>query len=317
MALGVVHDLAVGSAADGADTWATPEAYAAGITTGAPPDEFNQLGQTWGSRPWRPDQLAATGYAPYRAMLRAVLRHADGLRMDHVMGLFRLWWVPDGMSADAGTYVAYDHQAMLGILALEAHRAGALVIGEDLGTVEPWVRTELASWGILGTSVLWFERGPDGGPLPPDRWRADCLATVTTHDLPPTAAYLSGDHVTLRERLGLLTRPVEEERAGDRAAVESWLDVLRSVGLLRRGAGEQETVEALHRLLGWSPARLVGVWLPDAVGDRRPHNLPGTTGDVYPNWRLPMADGAGRPVLLDDLVRNPRVRSLARVLRTI
>jgi 4-alpha-glucanotransferase len=317
MPYGVFHDLAVGAQADGADTWADLDVYARGVTVGAPADEFNQLGQDWGSRPWRPDRLAETGYLPFRQMLSGVLRHADGVRMDHVMALFRLWWVPAGSKPSAGTYVYYDHEDLLAVLTLEAHRCGALVIGEDLGTVEPWVRDALADRGIFGTNVLWFERDGDGRPHPPGRWRENCLAAVTTHDLPPTAALLTGTHLGLRDRLGLLARSLDEEKEADRANVQAWIDLLRGCGLLRAGAGEQETIESLHRFLAWTPARLIGVYLPDAVGDLRPHNLPGTAGDVYPNWRLPLADSGGRPVLLDELAAHPRVRSLARVLRAL
>jgi 4-alpha-glucanotransferase len=295
MPYGIIHDLAIGAQADGADVWADSEVYGQGVTVGAPPDEFNQSGQNWASRPWRPDKLAETGYSSYRRILAGTFRHAHGLRIDHVMGLFRLWWIPEGRSADEGTYVSYDHEAMLGVLTLEAYRSGALLIGEDLGTVEPWVRTTLASRGILGTSVLWFERDEEGRPLHAARWRTDALATVTTHDLPPTAAVLAGEALDATD----------------------WLDELRREGLLRRGAGESETVDALHRYLAWTPARLVGVYLPDAVGDRRPHNLPGTDAETYPNWRYPLADGAGAPVLLEDFARNPRVRSLARALRIL
>ena len=152
-------------------------------------------------------------------MVRTILRHAGGIRVDHVIGLFRLWWIPEGAGPTKGTYVRYDHEAMVGILALEAHRAGAVVVGEDLGTVEPWVRDYLRERGILGTSILWFEFDfhGDGSPLPPEKWREYCLASVTTHDLPPTAGYLAGDHVRLRDRLGVLTRPLDEELAVDEA----------------------------------------------------------------------------------------------------
>ena len=213
MPLGIVHDLAVGVHPDGADAWALAEVLASGCTVGAPPDAFNQVGQDWSQPPWRPDALAEVGYAPFRDMIRTVLRHAGGLRVDHVLGLFRLWWVPEGQPADEGAYVPYDHEALVGILALEAHRAGAVVIGEDLGTVEPWMRDHLRERGILGTSILWFERDGHASRCQPDQWREFCLATVTTHDLPPTAGYLAGEHLAIRERLGLLTRPVEEERA--------------------------------------------------------------------------------------------------------
>ena len=313
MRLGVVHDLAVGVHPEGADAWALGRALARGVTVGAPPDAFNQQGQDWSQPPWRPDQLAEAGYAPYRDMLRAVLRHAGGVRVDHVLGLFRLWWVPQGAGPDAGTYVRYDHEALVGILALEAHRAGAFVIGEDLGVVEPWVRDYLRERGVFGTSILWFEKDQAGDPLPPEAWRELCLATVTTHDLPPTAGYLAGVHIDVRERLGLLTRTVEQERTVDEADREQVIAMLRARGLLREGAGPREVVEALHRFLTWTPARLVGVALPDAVGDRRAINQPGTD-EEYPNWRLPLADGDGVPVLLDDVVRSRQARALARAV---
>ncbi|HJT03946.1 MAG TPA: 4-alpha-glucanotransferase, partial [Pseudonocardiaceae bacterium] len=158
MAIGVVHDLAVGVDPEGADAWALQDVLANGVTVGAPPDTFNQKGQDWGLPPWRPDRLAATGYAAYRDLLRAVLAHADGLRIDHVAGLWRLWWVPPGASPDQGTYVHYDAHAMLAALALEAHRAHAVVIGEDLGTVEPEVTETLAAQRMLGCAVQWFAR---------------------------------------------------------------------------------------------------------------------------------------------------------------
>lgn len=312
MPLGIVHDLAVGVHPDGADTWALGDVLARGVTVGAPPDAFNQQGQDWSQPPWRPDQLAETAYAPFRDMIRTILRHAGGIRVDHVLGLFRLWWVPAGASPAEGTYVRYDHEAMVGILALEAHRAGALVVGEDLGTVEPWVRDYLADRGILGTSILWFERDHEG-PLPPERWRELCLATVTTHDLPPSAGYLAGEHVRIRSELGLLTRPVEEETASNNREREEWMALMRSKGLLSEGASDEEVVEALHRLLRLAPSRLLGVALPDAVGDRRTMNQPGTS-DQYPNWRLPLADASGRPVLLEELFTSSRAAALAATL---
>ncbi|MGW1401104.1 4-alpha-glucanotransferase [Streptomyces sp. NPDC002405] len=323
MGIGIVHDLAVGVHPGGADAWAQQDHFAAGMSVGAPPDAFNARGQDWGLPPWRPDRLAASGYAPFRRLLRALFRFAGALRIDHVMGLFRLWWIPQGLPPTEGTYVRYDAEAMLAVLVLEASRAGAVVIGEDLGTVEPGVRETLDRRGVLGTSVLWFERDWEGSgrPLPPERWRADCLATATTHDLPSTAARLTGEHVELRHRLGLLTRPLEEERAEAAADMSEWLALLAELGLLRGtdgGAGassEEAGIQAVHRFLLRTPARMIGLWLPDTVGDRRPQNLPGTW-DQYPNWRLPVADADGRPVTLEDLAASPRLRALTDVLRT-
>ncbi|GAB2743609.1 4-alpha-glucanotransferase [Streptomyces bullii] len=322
MPVGIVHDLAVGVHPAGADAWAQQRYFAAGMSVGAPPDAFNARGQDWGLPPWRPDRLAESGYAPFRDLLRALFRYAGALRIDHVMGLFRLWWVPQGHPPTEGTYVRYDAEAMLAVLVLEASRAGALVIGEDLGTVEPGVREALRERGVLGTSVLWFERDweGDGQPLPPDRWRADCLATATTHDLPPTAARLTGEHVDLRDGLGLLTRPLEEERAEAAADTAQWLAVLTRLGLLQGAGGtdvssEEAEIQAVHRFLLRTPARMIGVWLPDGVGDRRPQNLPGTW-DQYPNWRLPVADAEGRPVTLEELAASPRLHALVEVLRS-
>ena len=342
--LGIMHDLAVGVHPDGADAWARPDVFAAGVTVGAPPDPFNQNGQDWTQPPWRPDRLAELGYEPFRTMLAAVLRSAGGLRVDHILGLFRLWWIPAGMGPAAGAYVRYDHEAMVGILALEAHRAGAVVVGEDLGTVEPWVRDYLRERGILGTSILWFENdfdAPGSPPLPPERWREYSLASVTTHDLPPTAGYLTGDHVRLRDRLGLLTRPLPEELAADRAERTGWITELHrrdaltdeaTAALLSDGqaaatnggpdpggpvanAGQVEAaVLALHRYLTWTPARLLAVSLSDLVGDRRTQNQPGTT-DEYPNWRVPLTGPDGRPVSLEDLLTSERAARLAAVLR--
>jgi 4-alpha-glucanotransferase len=311
MSLGVVHDLAVGVHPQGADAWGLADALARRVTVGAPPDQYNQLGQDWSQPPWRPDRLEELGYAPYRDMLRTALRHAGGIRIDHVIGLFRLWWVPNGRPASEGTYVRYDHEALIGILALEAHRAGALVVGEDLGVVEPWVRDYLRERGILGTSILWFERDAAGRPLPAEAYRELCLATVTTHDLPPSAGYLAGEHIDLRHDLGLLTRPVEQERRIDQAARGEVLDMLVERGLLRPGATGSEVVEALHRFLSWTPAKLLGVAVADLAGDHRVMNQPGTD-EEYPNWRLPLAGVDGRPVLLEDLMTSPWARRLAR-----
>ena len=315
MAIGVMHDLAVGVHPEGADAWALHDVLAKDVAVGAPPDMYNQIGQDWSQPPWRPDALAERAFLPYRDMLRTVLRHAGGIRVDHVLGLFRLWWIPRGMPANEGTYVRYDHDALVGILALEAQRAGAVVIGEDLGTVEAWVQDTLRERGILGTSILWFEKDDDDRPLAPEKWRDMALASVTTHDLPPTAGFLAGEHVRLRDELGLLARPYSDELAAHESDLEAWLQVLGERGLLRTGSSEGDVVEALHRYVAQTPARLIAVSLADAVGDRRAQNQPGTDQE-YPNWRVPLCDGAGNPVLLDDLPSSAFLRRLVASVTT-
>ncbi len=316
MSLGVMHDLAVGVDPNGADAWALQDALALGVSVGAPPDEYNQLGQDWSQPPWRPDQLIERGYEPFRALVNAVMRRAGGIRIDHIIGLFRLWWIPNGAAPTEGTYVRYDHEALIGIVALEAQRAGAVVVGEDLGTVEPWARDYLAERGLLGTSILWFEldRDGDGGPLPARRWREYCLSSVTTHDLPPTAGYLAGEHVRIREELGLLTRPASEELAEDRAEQDAWLAALRAAELLGDDPSVQEIVSALYGYLGRTPSRLLALALPDAVGDVRAQNQPGTTNE-YPNWRVKLAGPDGRELLVEDVFADPRAAALATVMR--
>ncbi|MDO4888020.1 MAG: 4-alpha-glucanotransferase [Actinomycetaceae bacterium] len=308
MALGIFHDLAVGVHSQGSDVWSLGQAFATDVSVGAPPDMYNQQGQDWSQPPWRPDTLREMAYAPLRDTLRTVLRHAGGLRVDHIMGLFRLWWIPDGNPPSAGTYVRYDHEAMVGIVMLEAHRAGAVVVGEDLGNVEPWVRDFLAERGILGTSVLWFEQDWAGFRQPWDL-RRETLVTVDTHDLPPVAGYLAGEHVDLRHRLGVLAEPLEKVRADAARERERMLGRLAEHGLVDEDSDEQEIIEAMHRYIAKSPGELLAIALVDAVGERRAQNQPGTNNE-YPNWRVPLADGDGDVVLVEDLAGNARLRSL-------
>lgn len=306
MSVGVVTDLAVGVHPHGADAWGLADVLASGVSVGAPPDQFNQLGQNWHQPPWHPTHLAEAGYAPFRDMVRAALASAGGLRIDHVIGLFRLWWIPSGLTPADGTYVRYDYEALVGILVLEAQRAGAVLIGEDLGVVEPLARDVLAERGILGTSVVWFEWSGASMPTPPENYRALCLATVTTHDLPPSAGYLELAHVRLRRELGLLTRSVAEEEATEREAITSMAAALIRRGLLVKGAPSDQMVLGLHRYLAMTPARMRGVALSDLVGDRRIINQPGTATE-YPNWRLPLADAAGTLVSVEALEDSPTV----------
>jgi 4-alpha-glucanotransferase len=242
-------------------------------------------------------------------MLRAVLAHADGLRIDHVAGLWRLWWVPPGASPDQGTYVHYDASAMIAALALEAHRAGAVVIGEDLGTVEPEVTETLARQRMLGCAVLWFardENAPGAPLLAPQRWPEQAAASISTHDLPTAVGFLRGEHVRVRAELGLLKDEAAEWARAEAERAEL-IELLRAEGLLRTGS-EDDIVVAMHELLARTPCRILLASPYDAVREVRQPNLPGTV-DEYPNWRLPL------PVTLEELHRDPRVGELVAPLR--
>jgi 4-alpha-glucanotransferase len=310
MALGVIHDLAVGVDPDGADAWALADVLATGVTVGAPPDNYTPPGQDWGLPPWRPDRLAATGYAALRDMLRAVLAHADGLRIDHVAGLWRLWWIPPGDGPDRGTYVHYDADVMLAVLALEAHRARAIVVGEDLGTVEPEVTQALADNGMLGCAVSWFvrdESASDQPLLPPAKWPERTAASISTHDLPTAAGFLRGEHVRARADRGLLEDVPAEQAAAERERAEL-LALLRSEELLPSADSGSEPDEAtiiaaMHRLLAATPCRLKLISPYDLVAEPRQPNLPGTI-DEYPNWRIPL------PLTLEQLRTDPRIADI-------
>lgn len=298
MRLGMLHDLAVGVHPTGADSWALNRSLARGVSVGAPPDIYNQRGQDWSQPPLRPDALAEQGFAPFRDIVRAALQDSGGVRIDHILGLFRLWWIPEGASPTEGTYVHYDAEAMLGVLALEASRAGAVVVGEDLGTVAPGVREILAGFGILGTSVMWFEQDEDG-PIPPEEYRKLCMASVTTHDLPPTAGYVDLVHVDVRQRLGQLTGDAAEERRGASEEIRAFAEAVRREGLLE-GDSHEDFVVGLHRWAARSPSVLFAVSLADLVGDRRAVNVPGTSVE-YPNWRVPLSGPAGEVIGLEQL----------------
>ncbi|SRX79053.1 4-alpha-glucanotransferase [Mycolicibacterium parafortuitum] len=313
MPLGVLHDLAVGVDADGADAWALADVLAAGVSVGAPPDNFTPRGQDWGLPPWRPDRLAATGYAALRDMLQAVLAHADGLRIDHVAGLWRLWWIPPGDGPDRGAYVHYDAETMLAVLALEAHRAGATVVGEDLGTVEPEVTRALADNEMLGCAVAWFTRDLDdpGEPLlTPRRWPERAAASLSTHDLPTAAGFLRSEHVLVRADLGLLDDVPAEQANADKEHGE-WLQLLRSEGLLPDDGtpvDDAAVITAMHRLLATTASRLKLISPYDVLAEPRQPNLPGTV-DEYPNWRLPL------PSSLEELKADPRVAEITALFR--
>ena len=316
MEIGIMADLAVGVHPYGSEKWSRPELFASGMSVGAPPDVYSQQGQNWSQPPWSPRSLAESGYLPLRDMVRAALANAGAVRIDHILGMFRLWWIPDGRAATVGTYVYYDHEAMMGVILLEAQRAGAVVIGEDLGVVEPWVRDYLRERGVLGTSVVWFEKEGGGWPLRPEHYRDRALAAVNIHDLPPTLGYIRGIQTTLRSELGLLTDDIETVRAGDRLELEQMRARLHEYGCIDGAEpSERETVEGLYRYVAKTPSKLVVASLVDAVGDVRPQNMPGTGADQYPNWCVPLCDSDGEEVAIEDLPTDERLTSLFALLR--
>ena len=316
MEIGIMADLAVGVHPYGSEKWSRPELFASGMSVGAPPDVYSQQGQNWSQPPWSPRSLAESGYLPLRDMVRAALANAGAVRIDHILGMFRLWWIPDGCAATEGTYVYYDHEAMMGVILLEAQRAGAVVIGEDLGVVEPWVRDYLRERGVLGTSVVWFEKEGGGWPLRPEHYRDRALAAVNIHDLPPTLGYIRGIQTTLRSELGLLTDDIETVRAGDRLELEQVSARLLEYGCIDGAEpSEREIVEGLYRYVAKTPSKMVVASLVDAVGDVRPQNMPGTGADQYPNWCVPLCDSDGDEVAIEDLPTDERLTSLFALLR--
>ena len=327
MRIGIMTDLAVGVHPGGADAHTLRKVLVPDASVGAPPDGYSQQGQDWSQPPWNPYKLAEVGYKPWRDLLRTVLSHSGGIRVDHILGLFRLFWIPRMSTPANGAYMNYDHEAMLGILALEAQRAGAVVVGEDLGTFEPWVQDVLRDRGVLGTSVIWFESSPtDGRPLGQQEYRHLALSSIGTHDLPPTAGYLSGAHNALRNELGLMSDAFEDIDATDVAWQCDVLDTAREsgafagtdladqhfAGLDRDERGDvDELVLGLTRFIAGTNSALTCTNLVDMVGDKRVQNLPGTNAEQYKNWCVPLCDKEGKAVLIEDLENIELFRTMA------
>lgn len=314
MAVGVYQDLAIGLAPDAADVWAFPGLFARGASVGAPPDDYAPNGQDWGLPPLSPRALRASAYAYWIRLLRAAFAHSGALRIDHVMGLFRLFWIPTGGASAAGAYVQYPADDLLGILALESRRHRALVVGEDLGTVPEEVPKALQSWGILSSRVLLFERESGGAFRPAAAYPERAMVTANTHDLPTLAAWRDGDDIALRARLGLLAEADRPAAAATRQGEVAALgDRLRAEGIAFAEAGPSEPEglsSAVNTFLCRTPSALAGLSLDDLAGEREPVNVPGVGLDAYPSWSRRMTRS------LEELAADPALaRALAAAAR--
>lgn len=287
-----INDLAVGFDPGGADGWAFQDVLALDMRVGAPPDEFNTKGQDWGLPPFDPWKLRAARYEPLIETIRAALGHAGGLRVDHVMGLFRLFWIPDGAGPADGTFVRYDAGELLDLLALESHRARAFIVGEDLGTVEDEVRRELAERQVLSYRLLWFE------PTATSDFPEQALAAVTTHDLPTVAGVWDGTDVEDQRSIGLSPNLEGEAEVRERLRVAS--------GAVE-GASVDDVVLGAHEALARAPSQVLIATLEDAAGASRRPNMPGTVTE-WPNWSIPL------PLTVEQLATSEQAAGIAEAL---
>jgi len=321
MPVGFYHDLALGSDRYGADGWRFQEVLALKADCGAPPDAFAPEGQNWGFSPTDPLRLRASGYQYVIELLRNNLRYGGAIRIDHVMALFRLFWIPRGLPASTGAYVHYPAEELLAILALESVRATALVIGEDLGTVPDGVRDRLGAAGVLSYRVFYFERTGSGAWKPPASYPVQSLAVVTTHDLPTLSGYWENADIEIRATLGLfLSEQARITMLAERHMEKAWmLAALKSEGLLPAGVSDdpaqtpvmtKELAEAIHQYLARTPAWMVLANVEDVIGTHAQTNVPGTV-DQHPNWRRKL------PMTVDELVRDSRIEQLAAQLRSV
>jgi 4-alpha-glucanotransferase len=292
--ISLMQDLPIGVDPDGADAWAWQDLLASGATVGAPPDEYNTQGQNWGLPPFVPWKLRRAAYEPFIQTIRAALRRAGGLRIDHVMGLFRLFWIPAGAEPGAGAYVRYPAEELLAIVALESQRAKGYIVGEDLGTVEEAARKQLAERHVLSYRLFWFETKP------PAEYPKHALAAVTTHDLPTVAGLWSGSDLKVQHELGL--KPNDE-------GIEKIRERLRSMAGLADESSMVQVVTRTHDLLAQAPSVIVTATMDDALALEERPNMPGTTGGRWPNWSLAL------PQLQEDLERNDLALAIARALK--
>jgi 4-alpha-glucanotransferase len=304
--IGLYRDLAVGTGADGADSWSAPEAFVSRVSIGAPPDAVNTAGQNWGLTPFRPAVLRETGYAPFVALLRANMRHAGALRIDHVMAMQRLFLIPHGRPASEGAYVRYPFDDMLGIIALESVRARCAVVGEDLGTVPEGFRERIAERGIFGCRLLLFEHDA-AGFRPPGSYPVNALVSTGTHDLPSLPSWWQGVDIDVRERLGIPAVDGRDERARLRTLLA---EALCASGELTDPDDLADLVRSAYRFLGRSPSLFLIVQLEDVLLRTEAINIPGTH-DEHPNWRRRL------PIEARDIVRATLVEQVTRDLRAL
>ena len=304
LAIGLYQDLAVGSSGDGSDAWAYQHLFLSGADVGAPPDAYATDGQNWGLPPISPHHLHAEAYAYWIALIRASLRHAGALRIDHALGMFRQFWIPAGRPGRDGAYVRFPTNDLLGILALESARHRAIIIGEDLGTVPPEVPSTLHSWGVLGCRVMLFERDDTGAFRPASAYEPLSLVTADTHDMPPLEGYWTGRDL----ELGLTRRddpalgPARAARVRERAELVERLTADGIVPSGSNGMSGPALTAAVHRFLCSTPAALVGLALDDLAGETEPVNMPGLAYDRYPSWTRRMR------MPIESLDSNPTVR---------
>ena len=313
MAVGLYRDLAVGADRAGAETWADAAAVVSEAQVGAPPDIYNPAGQNWGLPPFNPRALREAGYRSFVQLLRANMRHAGGLRIDHAMGLQHLYWVPQGQQPSAGAYVQYPLEDLTGILALESHRHQCLVVGEDLGTVPEGFRERMAAANILSYRVLFFEQEPETRAfLRPSAYPALALAVVGSHDLPTFRGWWEGRDLDLKERLGLFPEPGDashQRQMRERDRMQFVLALRREGLLAPDGEPEIPTLaRATHVFLARTPSVLAMAQIDDLTDEVDPVNVP-TTSEEHPNWRRRLS------MTLEELAARPRFNDIAEIFR--